>query len=237
MPGLGQQIDRKSLRVKITSAVMPAWSPKGNYLACSAWRNGKWIIAAYKISPTGEAKQLWQWSRPNNNSSDFSPAWSPDGHALVFVRQHQDQTSDIWMLELNRNYRPKKEVKITDTGIVQGVLGWDKDMGVLFETKQAIQGSPSERQVWASKTTKDEKRAEARQIPLSDAYNLFRGGAPRRQTLVFSQGGPPLSVLYEMNSVGKRWTLLVGEVCSFNWPNVSQDGRWLAFDSDCLQIN
>ena len=234
MPASGQQIGKESQRLRITSAVMPAWSTKGKYVACSAWRRGRWLIAAFKISLTGEARQLWQWTLPNSSSSDFSPAWSPDGHAIAFVRQNQDKKSDVWILHLDRNNRPKREVKFTDVGDVQGLLGWDRELGILFETKESTKSGPL-RQIWSSGTNVEEQSASTRQIPLSDAYSLYRGGVPQRRTLVLSEknDAPPFSVLYEMNSSGKQSILLVGDFCLLEWPTVSADGRSLAFESDC----
>jgi len=239
MPMVGRQIGERSLRLRIRSAVMPAWASNGNYIACSAWRNGRWLIAAYTINRTGEATQLWQWSPHNDQASDFSPAWSPNGDAVAFARLNQDQRSDIWILELDRNHRPKREVKTTDLGNVQAVLGWDKDLGILFETKREIPGPSSSREVWATKTTIDGTNRDVQHIPLSDAYNMLRGSAPLRRTLIYAQenDGPPTSVVYEMNSSGKRWPLLVGDFCSHKWPTVSHDERWLAFEFYCPRTN
>jgi WD40-like Beta Propeller Repeat len=235
MPALGQEIDQQSPSLRIRSALMPAWSRNGNYIACSAWRNEKWIIAAYGINRTGAATQLWQWNRPIEGSSDFSPAWSPDGDAVAFVRLDKHQKSDIWILQLDRNRRPKREFKVTDIGKVQAVLGWDKDVGLLFETRKEIEGHPSSRQVWATRITIEGTAPRAEPTPLSDAYSLIRGSAPLRRTLIYAKenDSPPISVLYEMNSSGKRWPVLVGDFCSRRWPTVSHDERWLAFEFDC----
>lgn len=238
MPTVGQPIDQQSPSLKIRSAVMPAWSTTGTRIACSVWRGGKWVIAVYTVSRTGEATELWKWIPHKNTGSDFSPVWSPDGYAVAFARRNQDQKSDIWMLQLDRNHRPKREIKLTDLGSVQGVLGWDKDIGVLFDIRIEMQDRSSMRQIWASKITLGRPATDVQRMPLSDAYNLFRGAAPRRQTLIYNHenDAPPVSVLYEMNSSGRRWILLIGEVCSYNWPTVSHDGRWLAFYSDCNSV-
>lgn len=226
MPAQGEMLDQQSLNLRIKSAAMPAWSPKGSSIACSAWRSGKWMIAAYNFRETGEAIELWQWSGPNDGRSDFSPAWSPDGDAVAFVRLNKDQRSDLWILQLDRNDRPKKEIKFTKLGNVQAVLGWDKDLGIVFETKS----DSTSRQLWALKPT-----LTATATPLSDAYNMLRGGAPLRGTLIYTQENesPPVSVVYEMNSSGKRSPLLVGNFCSYRWPTVSHDEKWLAFEYNC----
>ena len=226
LPPVGEQIKPDSLNARIGSALMPAWSPKGNELACSAWRNEKWIIAAYKIEQTGDGIELWQWNPGKDKSSDFSPAWSPNGDAIAFVRLNEDRHSDIWILELDKNLRPKKETKFTSFGNVQAVVGWDKDLGLLFETKSGT------RQLWALKATTGAANAPT---PLSDFYDSFKGSAPLRKTLIYvdeNNSPPPNSTIYEVDSSGKKF-LLSGDFCFYRWPSVSRDEKLLALESDC----
>ena len=231
MPAAGQEIEPTSLKMNIRSAVMPSWSRNGNYLACSAWRNGKWTITAYTINRSGVATELWQWNSSLRGVNDFSPAWSPNGDGVVFVRVDADRKSNIWVLELDRNRRPRKEIEVTRIGNVQAILGWDKDVGILFETKNEIEGHPGLREVWALKPAVPNSQVTA----LSDAYNLIRGSAPLRRTIIYAKenDSKPISVIYEMNSSGTRQPLLVEESCVRRWPSVSHDERWLAFESDC----
>src|ERR1700752_560526 len=231
MPVMGEQIDPDSTKLMIKSAVMPAWSTKGNNIACSAWRSGRWVIAAYAINHSGNAVQLWQWISRNNSGSDFSPAWSPTGDSIAYVRLTQDGRSDIWIVELDRNQRPKRELKITNLGNLQAVLGWDKDLGILFETKSEA----TARQMWASKPVISGTASDVHYLPLADAYGLLRGSAPIRGTLIYVQAndGPPTSVIYEMNSSGKPSPLLISDTCSHKWSTVSRDEKWIAFEFDC----
>ncbi len=233
LPQVGKEIDPKSLKVKIPSAVMPSWSPNGNYLACSAWRNGKWVMAVYTINRTGALSQSWQWKPREAGTTDFSPAWSPRGDAVAFVRLTPDMKSDIWILQLDRNRRPKKEIKVTDLGNVHAVLGWDKDIGLLFETRGQVEQGSILRQVWATNATVAGTRADT--VALSDAYDTIKGSAPRRRTVIYIQqnDSPPYSELREIDSSRKQWTLLPGDFCSRRWLAVSQDEKWLAFEYDC----
>ena len=235
LPAIGEEINQESRDLKIRGALMPSWSRGGSQLACSAWRDGKWAITVYGIARTGAATQLWQWNAGASQSTDFSPAWSPNDDAIAFVRLAPDRKSDIWILQLDRNQQPKKEFKLTDIGNVQAVLGWDKDLGLVFETKTDMVGQSSWRQTWATRVTALGTGARIQPNPLSDAYNLIAGTAPVRHTVIFAQenDGPPISALYEINSSGKRWPLLIGDVCSYKSPTVSHDEKLLAFDFDC----
>jgi len=230
LPKAGQEIERQSLKLSIRSALMPAWSRNQNYLACSTWRDGKWILGAYAINPAGVATQLWQWNPKGVGGNDFSPAWSPKGDGVVFVRLDQEKKSDIWILEFDRNRRPKKEIRATTIGNVHAILGWDKDLGILFETQIAVEGQPGLRQIWALKPT-----VPVVQItPISDAYGLIRGGAPLRGSVLYIQERKtaPRSTIYEETPNGKV-TLLREEACLHRWLTVSSDEKWLAFDSNC----
>jgi hypothetical protein len=236
LPAIGEEISRDSRDLKIRGALMPSWSRTGNQLACSAWRNGKWTISGYAINPAGAAAQLWQWNSRIDQASDFSPAWSPNDDAIAFVRLRPDRRSDIWILQLDRNQQPKRELKLTDIGNVHAVLAWDKDLGLVFETQAEQAGQPNWRQIWAARVTAQETGGgKIQPSPLSDSYNVVTGTAPVRQTLIFAQEneGPPISVLFEISPGGKRWPLLMGDFCSYKWPTVSHDEKWLAFDFDC----
>lgn len=235
MPVVGQEVNERSLNLTIRSGLMPSWSKNGNYLACSTWRNGKWTITGYTTNGAGTTTQLWQWKPRIDGSTDFSPEWSPNDDAVAFVRLNQDQKSDVWILRLAGNHRPGMEVKLTNLGNVQSVLGWDEEIGLLFLTKSGGEGQSSSRQVWALKFAIQGKTPNAQSMPLSDAYGLVRGSAPMRKTLIYAQenDSPPVSVVYEMNSDGKRWPLLIGDTCSHKWPTISHDEKMLAFDSDC----
>jgi hypothetical protein len=225
LPPVGEQI-KPPLSKRISAAVMPAWSPKGTELACSAWRNDRWVIAAYKIGQMGDGVELWQWNSGQGKSSDFSPVWSPNGDAIAFVRLNENRQSDIWVLELDRKLRPKKEAPFTRLGNVQAVFGWDKDLGLLFETKSSV------RQLWALKVTAG---AANTPTPVSDLYDSFNGSAPLRKTLIYADQNnspPPNSIIYEMNA-GVKKILLTGNFCTYRWPSVSRDEKWLALESDC----
>jgi len=234
LPQLGAEINPESRNLTIRAAVMPSWSRSGNRITCSVWRNGKWAITTFTINRMGAATQLWQWNSRVDQIADFSPAWSPFEDAIAFVRLTPDQKSDIWILELDRNQLPKREVKFTDIGNVQAVLGWDKDLGLVFETKADVGGQSSWRQTWATRVG-PETGAKIQPNPLSDAYKKITGTAPVRRTAIYAEEKDswPMSALYEINSSGKRWPLLIGERCSYRWPTISADEKWLAFDFDC----
>jgi Tol biopolymer transport system component/DNA-binding winged helix-turn-helix (wHTH) protein len=84
-----------------------------------AWHpSGKWLVAMDKLSPTdscalflvlsetGEKRRLT--SPPKGSAGDLNPAFSPDGHALVFQRITSGQ-QDLRILELTDDLKPIAE--------------------------------------------------------------------------------------------------------------------------------
>jgi Tol biopolymer transport system component len=78
-----------------------------------AWLpDGKWVVTdglALLSTETGETHSLT--SPPSKSSPDFSPAVSPDGHAVVFSRSASVGffSSDLYLLELAEDLKPKGE--------------------------------------------------------------------------------------------------------------------------------
>jgi Tol biopolymer transport system component len=86
---------------------------------CEAWHpSGKWLVVTDSNSPedpralfslsleTGEKRRLT--SPPQNLGSDFFPAVSPGGEAMVFARGEWS-TADLYLLELSEGLIPKGE--------------------------------------------------------------------------------------------------------------------------------
>ncbi len=90
---------------------MPALSADGKWLAYVSRQNGNYDI----------------WARPTagglpsllttNTSDDYSPSWSPDGKALVFVSRRDDAEGDLYLLHLKTReggFAPGQIKRLTD---------------------------------------------------------------------------------------------------------------------------
>src|SRR5262245_40825180 len=81
--------------------------------------DGKWVITdgLSLLSPeTGEMRSLT--SPPTKLLPDFSPAVSPDGHAMVFSRSVNVGVSELYLLELTDDLKPKAEPsRLTSLGV------------------------------------------------------------------------------------------------------------------------
>jgi len=83
LSGDGPQADEPR---RITDGIDPIWSPDGQWIAFTRWREprGVWIVRADddKGSPAGSERRVFDWDKAR------WPSWSPDGKRLLFSRQH-----------------------------------------------------------------------------------------------------------------------------------------------------
>jgi Tol biopolymer transport system component/DNA-binding winged helix-turn-helix (wHTH) protein len=86
--------------------------------------DSKWIVTADQSSPdapyglvlvsveTGEKRPMT--SPPQNGGNDISPAFSPDGHSLAFIRILSFSVTELYLLRLTDDLKPKGEpVRLT----------------------------------------------------------------------------------------------------------------------------
>jgi hypothetical protein len=71
---------------RITDGVDPTWSPDGQQIAFTRWRDprGVWVADA----AGGNERRVFDWSEAR------WPSWSPDGGQIMFSRQHGGRTGD-----------------------------------------------------------------------------------------------------------------------------------------------
>jgi Tol biopolymer transport system component len=82
-----------------------AWSLDGGWLAVSDSSSTEAPSGLFLLSlQTGEKRRLT--SLPAKSIADVSPAFSPDGHTLAFVRLVGAGASDLWLLTLSDELRP-----------------------------------------------------------------------------------------------------------------------------------
>jgi serine/threonine protein kinase len=76
-----------------------------------AWLpGGKWVVTnglALLSTESGEGRSLT--SPPTKSYPDWSPAVSPDGHTVAFSRSASWSRSDVYLLDLTEDFKPKGE--------------------------------------------------------------------------------------------------------------------------------
>jgi eukaryotic-like serine/threonine-protein kinase len=92
-----------------------AWSPDGRWLVVSHHEAGDPGKGLFLISTqTGEQRRLTR--PPASYSRDFTPAFSPDGRALLFSRVSGfARTAAIYLLSLSADYTPAGEARLLKT--------------------------------------------------------------------------------------------------------------------------
>jgi Tol biopolymer transport system component/DNA-binding winged helix-turn-helix (wHTH) protein len=81
-----------------------SWSADGRWIAASHRAPGAITEGIYLFSLTGERRQIT--FPPLHSHGDHGPAFSPDGHALVFCRLEGFNTSEIYLLRLDEHLNP-----------------------------------------------------------------------------------------------------------------------------------
>lgn len=233
VPPAGREIKAADLGVKVTGAVTPGWSHNGALLACGVLRQNRWQIATYALGADGVATEKWLW--PSTDSTgDFSPVWSPDGRNVAFVRRAPDNKTDIWLLYLNAQGVPVREMRLTNLGGVRQLIAWDSAPGLLFEVESGAGGTQL-REVWSMEVKPDQQQPAGATHPRPDPYRLLRGHVAARNSVIMDEQdtAPPLSAIIEKRRGAADAILLTGGTCTYKWPAVSRNSRWLALESDC----
>ncbi len=80
----------------------PIWSPDGKRLAFGSVRGGMQSIYVKSADGTGEEELLLQFKEPIEPMS-----WSPDSRLLVFWKMDSKTNSDLWILPLEGDKKPR----------------------------------------------------------------------------------------------------------------------------------
>ena len=118
----------------------PAWSPDGKWLAFTSWRYGDpdLFLAA---AEGGEARQL-----TNSTNQDTDPTWSPSGEdgsggrRLAFVTHAPDESSELYLLEVNHPPAEGGEVRALTWWGGVGSPVWSPDGSQLAALWQRYDG-------------------------------------------------------------------------------------------------
>ena len=71
----------------------PSWSPDGEHIVFSSWRDGNHEIYVMDADDGGNLQNL-----TNNPADDEYPSWSPDGEHIAFVSD-RDRNDEIYVMD------------------------------------------------------------------------------------------------------------------------------------------
>jgi Tol biopolymer transport system component len=114
-----------------------AWSPDGKWLAVPDKNSPEEPFSMFLLSvETSEKRRLT--APPPHINGDRTPAFSPDGRTLAFSRSTLDTLSDLYLLDLSDDMKPKAEPRrLTFTDGWVPMPAWTPDgREIIFSTGQ-----------------------------------------------------------------------------------------------------
>ena len=175
---------------------------------------------------TGEKRRIT--SPPQKTIGDVWPAFSPDGHVLVFVRVAYFR-QDLYALELSNDVRPVRDPKrLTFAKAFNRQPAWTADgRSIVYVSGE----SPHHPSLWRM-TLKNPlgPRAPLRQLPLADAN---WPAISRQGRLVYGRRIWDFDIWrLELGGSGRRERLPSNSTRLEHTPQYSPDGKRIAFASD-----
>jgi Tol biopolymer transport system component/DNA-binding winged helix-turn-helix (wHTH) protein len=121
----------------------PTFSSDGNYVAFT-WTGPKQDNPDVYVQQIGVGTPLRLTA---NSANDFSPAWSPDGRWIAFLRRHPDDadTSDVILIPpLGGPERKLTQIRVSDTYfVIPPYLSWCPDSSCLVVSNSAADAQPA----------------------------------------------------------------------------------------------
>ena len=195
-----------------------AWLPDGKYVVTA----GLTILSV----ETGEARSLT--SPPPTVAPDFSPAVSPDGHTVAFARSSGYTKSELYLLDLGADLRPKGDPRrLTSLKRLSHSAFWGPDgRKIIFTTRLGF--AQGLWKVAASGSTDPEP------LPIRDAWTSAASRTGNRLVYSRAVGGSRLWRLSLSDSgepIGPPARFIPSTRDEY-FPQYSPDGKRIAFQSN-----
>jgi eukaryotic-like serine/threonine-protein kinase len=205
----------RGVRTRLTfgpvANIFPVWSPDGKWIAYNSNRMGQYGLYRRPSNGSGAEELLLNQEQPVIASS-----WSADGKYLIYSKQFQDGSYQIWALPLDGERKPYLVLK----GGIQGHLSPDGhwlaymsgESGLLEVYVVAFGGGQGKWQVSSNggnlpQWSRDGKELHYMDptynlvaVPVREAGGALQFGAP--QTLVPTWSAP--QVFYDFSPDGKK---------------------------------
>ena len=207
-----------------------SWSPDGKYIATSesfTQRTPSHIVL-FSLE-TGEKKSLT--SPPAQYWADSTPAFSPDGKSIAFIRENTPITGDVFVVPVSGG-EPQRVTHDNarhtfNEGIVGG-LAWTADgKEIVFSSTRG--GTPS---LWRVAVS----GGEPERVATGGDNTFYPSISLRGNRLAYTQmsGGTPIFRMEISNAKGQKVQpiKLLSSTREDASPRYSPDGKKIAFQSD-----
>ncbi len=201
-----------------------SWSPDGKFLAVSDRTSPEEPRAIFLVSvESGEKERLT--SPPPQSLADHSPAFSPDGRTLAFVRQSAVVLADVYLVQVDGG-EPRR-LTFNDQRI-HG-LAWTPDgREIVFSSNP---GGGSNRSLWRISSL-----GGMPELLSGTGGNAFSPAISRQGSrLIYSRRTRDLNIwrlqLSGLTTTRNRPTRLIASTRWDFYPQISPDGARIAFES------
>jgi serine/threonine protein kinase len=200
-----------------------AWTGDGKWLIVCEDARGKEPAGVFLLSPdTGEKKRLAA-------GSAISPALSPDGRQLAFVRNRDAGTSDLYLLNLSAGFTPQGEPRrLTNSNEDVSSPAWTPDGKEIIYSSAAHLGQRSQWRIAAS------PRSSPRREPLgedSGGQTISRTGRRLAYTREFMDTDIYRIGLRGRTEVTSPAAKFISSIRFDENPDYSPDGKRVVFNS------
>lgn len=212
----------------LEQAQTPTWSPRGNLMVCSVWRETGWRLAGLQAQAGDVSPQIaWEWHTEEPASTDTNPVFVTSERRIAYLRTQGDK-SDVWLLSLNEDGQPTEERRLTQLENVSRVVMWSDATGLLIETPLRLEGDKTIIPVLAQVDVESglEKPPLVAASPLPGS--LLAGFVPARQEFVVEAFRLGLDQPNQLVTFGKAREIRSLQSDGY-WPRVAPDGTHIAF--------
>jgi TolB protein len=210
------------------------WSPDGRQIVLISSRHGGMKVHILDAASEAGGSDMRQIS--TGDDEDDSPAWSPDGKRIAFVRVHAE-VSDIWVMDADGN-----NVHQVTRGLGQNIHPmWTPDgERILFNTTY-FAAQVTDDKAGDQKRVIGEKRDDSIDLATikpdgSGLQPVTKGGgytyasySPDGKLIVHRRQQGETSQVWVMNSDGSGDHNVSGEFSPDGWPAWSADGKRIVF--------
>jgi Tol biopolymer transport system component/predicted Ser/Thr protein kinase len=201
-----------------------SWSPDGKFLAVSDRTSPEEPWAIFLVSvESGEKERLT--SPPPQSLADHSPAFSPDGRTLAFVRQSAVVLADVYLVQVDGG-EPRR---LTFNDQTTRGLAWTPDgREIVFSSNP---GGGSNRSLWRISSLGGMPELLSGTAGDASYPAISRQGS----RLIYSRRTRDLNIwrlqLSGLTTTRNRPTRLIASTRWDFYPQISPDGARIAFES------